>query len=138
MSWVRSERWTEDLTLDLDPGEMLLLLAYAPRGKLRRKEVERNALFLEHLEWRSVWVSCNVNIGSEGLGVEGCDAEQKLCPAIRVRGETNDDFEGMSRGAFTYDSSDCNPFWSILGIIKEMGQESRYKEPKRSVYSFYS
>lgn len=34
MSWVRSERWTEDLTLDLDPGEMLLLLVYAQRGEI--------------------------------------------------------------------------------------------------------
>ena len=28
MSCVRSERWTEDFTLDLDPGEMLPGLAY--------------------------------------------------------------------------------------------------------------
>ena len=29
MSCVRSERWTEDFTLDFEPGDMLLMLASA-------------------------------------------------------------------------------------------------------------
>jgi hypothetical protein len=36
-SWLRIARWTEDLTLLFEPGEMLLLLA----GKYRRMNSER-------------------------------------------------------------------------------------------------
>lgn len=48
--------------------------------RLRWKERKRNVLFLKHLEWWSAGVFCNVNIGSEGLEVEGCDAEQNSAP----------------------------------------------------------
>jgi hypothetical protein len=43
-SWVRIARWTEDLTLDFEPGEMLLLLA-----QKYHKDVEAAYSFLNIL-----------------------------------------------------------------------------------------